>query len=74
LSDGVLTRIAEQQPQSAKRFLSLCKAYGATTRKLEMVDEAISAQELTISGSLDRFHHKYVGEPDRAAQNSLPAS
>ncbi|MCB2086468.1 MAG: DUF2083 domain-containing protein [Sphingomonadaceae bacterium] len=70
----LLVRIVEQQPALAERFVALHEAYRRTNQRLEMVDEAISADN-TGSARLpweevrDWFHvaNNYVDTIDRAA-------
>lgn len=70
-----LSAIAEQQPEFAARFIALHEAYRRAGQRLEIVDEALSAD--TISGARlpweevrDWFHlaNNYVDTLDRAAE------
>ncbi|MCB2088019.1 MAG: DUF2083 domain-containing protein [Sphingomonadaceae bacterium] len=80
LPPAQLARFAEQQPELARRFVSLHEAYRRTGQRLEMVDEAFSTGETgegeTTSARLpweevrDWFHfaNNYVDTLDRAAE------
>jgi XRE family transcriptional regulator, fatty acid utilization regulator len=75
ISADQLTRIAEQQPQLADQFVALHQAYTQAGQRLQIIDEAISADN--IGGSRlpweevrDWFHNagNYVDTLDRAAE------
>ena len=76
-----LTRLAEQQPVFAKRFVELHELYRRTSQRLAMMDDAISADNssgarLPWEEVRDWFHlsNNYVDSLDRAAErlsNSL---
>jgi XRE family transcriptional regulator, fatty acid utilization regulator len=75
LSPDQLARIAEQQPQLADQFIALHQAYLHAGQRLQIVDEAISADN--IGGARlpweevrDWFHNagNYVDALDRAAE------
>ena len=71
-----LSRLAEQHPRFARRFIALHEAYRRTSQRLEMVDEAMSVES---AGTLrlpweevrDWFHlsNNYVHVLDRAAED-----
>lgn len=70
-----LARIAEQQPQFAERFIALHDAYRRTGQRLEMIDEALAADNaggarLPWEEVRDWFHfaNNYVDPIDRAAE------
>jgi predicted transcriptional regulator/transcriptional regulator with XRE-family HTH domain len=70
-----LARIVEQQPALAERFVALHEAYRRTGQRLEMVDEALSADNaggprLPWEEVRDWFHvaNNYVDRLDRAAE------
>ena len=70
-----LARIAEQQPAFAERFIMLHEAYRRTGQRLEMVDDALSADNaggprLPWEEVRDWFHfqNNYVDTIDRAAE------
>jgi predicted transcriptional regulator/transcriptional regulator with XRE-family HTH domain len=70
-----LARIAEQQPAFAERFIALHEAYRRTGQRLEMVDEALAADNaggarLPWEEVRDWFHfaNNYVDPIDRAAE------
>ncbi|MDD3799904.1 MAG: short-chain fatty acyl-CoA regulator family protein [Novosphingobium sp.] len=70
-----LARIAEQQPAIAERFIALHEAYRRTGQRLEMVDEALAADNasgtrLPWEEVRDWFHfaNNYVDPIDRAAE------
>ena len=70
-----LARIAEQQPAFAERFIALHEAYRRTGQRLEMVDEALAADNsggarLPWEEVRDWFHfaNNYVDSIDRAAE------
>ena len=70
-----LARIAEQQPAIADRFIALHEAYRRTGQRLEMVDEALAADNaggarLPWEEVRDWFHfaNNYVDTIDRAAE------
>ncbi|QKG71365.1 helix-turn-helix domain-containing protein [Erythrobacter mangrovi] len=70
-----LARIVEQQPALAERFVALHEAYRRTGQRLEMVDEALSADNaggarLPWEEVRDWFHvaNNYVDTLDRAAE------
>ncbi|AZI34878.1 putative Xre family transcriptional regulator [Caenibius tardaugens NBRC 16725] len=70
-----LARIAEQQPGFAERFIALHEAYRRTGQRLEMVDEALAADNasgtrLPWEEVRDWFHfaNNYVDTIDRAAE------
>ena len=70
-----LARIAEQQPGFAERFIALHEAYRRTGQRLEMVDEALAADNasgtrLPWEEVRDWFHfaNNYVDPIDRAAE------
>ena len=70
-----LARIAEQQPGFAERFIALHEAYRRTGQRLEMVDEALAADNasgtrLPWEEVRDWFHfaNNYVDSIDRAAE------
>ncbi|RIV82816.1 helix-turn-helix domain-containing protein [Aurantiacibacter zhengii] len=72
---ATLTRIAEQQPAFARRFVELHEIYRRTSQRLEIVDEAISAESPTGSRLpweevRDWFHlsNNYVDRLDREAE------
>lgn len=71
-----LARISEQQPAIADRFIALHEAYRRTGQRLEMVDEALSADNaggarLPWEEVRDWFHfaNNYVDAIDRAAED-----
>ena len=71
-----LARIAEQQPAFAERFIALHEAYRRTGQRLEMVDEALAADNsggarLPWEEVRDWFHfaNNYVDSIDRAAEH-----
>ena len=71
-----LARIAEQQPDFAERFIALHEAYRRSGQRLEMVDEALAADNagsarLPWEEVRDWFHvaNNYVDPIDRAAEN-----
>ena len=70
-----IARIAEQQPAFAERFIALHEAYRRTGQRLEMVDEALAADNagaarLPWEEVRDWFHYanNYVDTIDRAAE------
>lgn len=69
-----LARLAEQQPVLADRFVALHEAYRRTGQRLQMVDEALSAESgaarLPWEEVRDWFHlaGNYVDTIDRAAE------
>lgn len=70
-----LARFAEQQPQLAERFIALHEAYRRAGQRLQMVDEALSAETGTVARLpweevRDWFHfaNNYVDSLDRAAE------
>ncbi|OCC24830.1 XRE family transcriptional regulator [Croceicoccus estronivorus] len=70
-----LARIAEQQPAFAERFIALHEAYRRTGQRLEMVDEALAADNasgtrLPWEEVRDWFHfaNNYVDRIDHAAE------
>lgn len=70
-----LARIAEQQPAFADRFIALHEAYRRAGQQLEMVDEALAADNasgarLPWEEVRDWFHfaNNYVDSIDRAAE------
>jgi predicted transcriptional regulator len=70
-----LARIAEQQPAFAEQFIALHEAYRRTGQRLEMVDEALAADNagsarLPWEEARDWFHfaNNYVDAIDRAAE------
>ncbi|WP_341711638.1 short-chain fatty acyl-CoA regulator family protein [Erythrobacter sp.] len=70
-----IARIVEQQPALAERFVALHEAYRRTGQRLEMVDEALSADNaggarLPWEEVRDWFHvaNNYVDTLDRAAE------
>lgn len=70
-----LARLAEQQPGFADRFIALHEAYRRTGQRLEMVDEALAADNasgtrLPWEEVRDWFHfaNNYVDSIDRAAE------
>ncbi len=70
-----LARFAEQQPALAERFIALHEAYRRAGQRLEMVDEALSAESGTTARLpweevRDWFHfaNNYVDSLDRAAE------
>jgi len=74
-SPDAIAKLAEQQPAFARRFVELHEAFRRASQRLEMVDEAISAD--TPSGSRlpweevrDWFHlsNNYVDQLDRSAE------
>ncbi|WP_324742717.1 short-chain fatty acyl-CoA regulator family protein [Tsuneonella sp. CC-YZS046] len=75
LAPEQLARIAEQQPAFAERFIALHEAYRRTGQRLEMVDEALAADNaggarLPWEEVRDWFHfaNNYVDPIDRAAE------
>ncbi len=75
LTPEQLTRIAEQQPQLADQFITLHQAYLQGEQRLQIVDEAISADNaggsrLPWEEVRDWFHNagNYVDALDRAAE------
>ncbi len=75
LAPEQLSRIAEQQPAFAERFIALHEAYRRTGQRLEMVDEALAADNaggarLPWEEVRDWFHfaNNYVDPIDRAAE------
>ncbi len=80
LDAAQLARFAQQQPQLSERFIALHEAYRRTQQRLQMVDEALSAETGTIARLpweevRDWFHfaNNYVDSLDRAAE-ALAAS
>ncbi len=74
LSDQ-LARMAEQQPALAQRFVALHTAYRRSGQRLEMIDEALTAENvdgarLPWEEVRDWFHlaNNYVDPLDRAAE------
>jgi len=70
-----LARFAEQQPALAERFIALHEAYRRTGQRLQMVDEALSADAGDVSRLpweevRDWFHlaNNYVDTLDRPAE------
>jgi predicted transcriptional regulator/DNA-binding XRE family transcriptional regulator len=70
-----LARMAEQQPALAQRFVSLHSAYRRSGQRLEMIDEALTAENvdgarLPWEEVRDWFHlaNNYVDQLDRAAE------
>lgn len=70
-----LARFAEQQPGLAERFIALHEAYRRAGQRLQMVDEALSAETGTVARLpweevRDWFHaaNNYVDSLDRAAE------
>ncbi len=75
LDAAQLARFAEQQPQLSERFVALHEAYRRTQQRLQMVDEALSAETGTVSRLpweevRDWFHFEgnYVDSIDHAAE------
>jgi XRE family transcriptional regulator, fatty acid utilization regulator len=75
LAPDVITRIAEQQPAFAQRFVALHNAFRRASQRLEMVDEAMSVEtgegaRLPWEEVRDWFHlsNNYVDPIDRAAE------
>ncbi|MEN9682965.1 MAG: hypothetical protein RLZZ427_716 [Pseudomonadota bacterium] len=75
LDPAALTRFAQQQPGLAERFIALHEAYRRTQQRLQMVDEALSAETGTVARLpweevRDWFHvaNNYVDSLDRAAE------
>lgn len=75
LDPAQLARLAEQQPALADRFVALHEAYRRTQQRLQMVDEALSAETGTVARLpweevRDWFHlaNNYVDPLDRAAE------
>jgi XRE family transcriptional regulator, fatty acid utilization regulator len=75
LSPAQVTRIAEQQPLLADQFITLHQAYLHAEQRLQIVDEAISADNaggsrLPWEEVRDWFHNagNYVDTLDRAAE------
>ena len=75
LSPEQLTRIAEQQPALADQFIALHQAYLHAGQRLQIVDEALSADNagggrLPWEEVRDWFHHagNYVDVLDRTAE------
>lgn len=78
--EGSVIRMAEQQPELARRFIALHQAYRRAGQRLEMVDEAISIDTGTQPAGdtarlpweevRDWFHfaNNYVDPLDRAAE------
>ena len=75
LPDEQLVRFVEQQPALSERFITLHDAYRHACQRLEMLDEALSTEEL--GGSRfpweevrDWFHfaNNYIDPLDRAAE------
>lgn len=71
-----IARIAEQQPAFVERFITLHEAYRRTGQRLEMVDEALAADNagaarLPWEEVRDWFHfaNNYVDPLDIAAEN-----
>ncbi len=70
-----LARFAEQQPALAERFIALHEAYRRSGQRLQMVDEALSAETGSVARLpweevRDWFHleNNYVDSLDRAAE------
>ncbi len=70
-----LGRFSEQQPQLAERFITLHEAYRRAGQRLQMVDEALSAETGTVARLpweevRDWFHlaNNYVDSLDHAAE------
>jgi predicted transcriptional regulator/transcriptional regulator with XRE-family HTH domain len=75
LDAAQLARFAEQQPALAERFIALHEAYRRSGQRLQMVDEALSAENtggsrLPWEEVRDWFHlaGNYVDTIDRAAE------
>lgn len=75
LAPEQLARIAEQQPAFAEQFIALHEAYRRAGQRLEMVDEALAADNagsarLPWEEARDWFHfaNNYVDLIDRAAE------
>lgn len=75
LDAAQLARFAEQQPMLAERFIALHEAYRRSGQRLQMVDEALSAENtggsrLPWEEVRDWFHlaGNYVDSIDRAAE------
>lgn len=75
LDAAQLARFAEQQPALAERFIALHEAYRRSGQRLQMVDEALSAENtggsrLPWEEVRDWFHlaGNYVDSIDRAAE------
>ncbi|MBA4162316.1 MAG: XRE family transcriptional regulator [Novosphingobium sp.] len=75
LDAAQLARFAEQQPALAERFIALHEAYRRSGQRLQMVDEALSAENtggsrLPWEEVRDWFHlaGNYVDPIDRAAE------
>ncbi len=71
-----LAKLAEQQPEFARRFVELHEIYRRTSQRLEIVDEAISVDRpigsrLPWEEVRDWFHlsNNYVDELDRSAES-----
>jgi XRE family transcriptional regulator, fatty acid utilization regulator len=76
LSSDQLGRVAEQQPALADQFIALHAAYRYSGQRLQIVDEALSADNagggrLPWEDVRDWFHNSgnYVDEIDRAAES-----
>ena len=74
-SPDALVKIAEQQPEFARRFIELQASHRRTSQRLELVDEAISVDRaegsrLPWEEVRDWFHlsNNYVDQLDRAAE------
>lgn len=70
-----LTRMAEQQPALARKFVALHSAYRRSGQRLEMIDEALTAENVDAARLpweevRDWFHlaNNYVDQIDRAAE------
>ena len=75
IATGQLTRMAEQQPMLAQRFVQLHAAYRRSGQRLEMIDEALTAESadgarLPWEEVRDWFHvqNNYVDRLDQAAE------
>jgi XRE family transcriptional regulator, fatty acid utilization regulator len=75
LAPEVISRFAEQQPAFARRFIELYGAFRRANQRLELVDEAFSAETPQLSRlpweeARDWFHvsNNYVDAIDRAAE------
>ena len=71
-----LTKLAEQQPEFARRFVEMHEIYRRTSQRLEIVDEAIAADgqagsRLPWEEVRDWFHlsNNYVDNLDRSAED-----
>ena len=75
MEPAALTKLAEQQPEFARRFVEMHEIYRRTSQRLEIVDEAISADgqagsRLPWEEVRDWFHlsNNYVDRLDRSAE------